>query len=274
VFPFLSSCSEKVNTVSKMLRAENISVQVGEKHLLREVSAEFGPGKINLIIGPNGAGKSTLIRVLSGQLHPHRGHVAVDGKPLSSLPIRALAARRAVLSQHIELPFPLSAEEVVMMGRYPHFIGRPGSHDVTAVEEAMALFEVTHLASRNYQTLSGGEKQRVNFARVLCQVWYPTPETRLLLLDEPLTFLDIHYQFQFMEQLNHLLNQNLIVVGVVHDLNLAARFGHKIVLLKEGRILAQGDRDEVLTKENITAAFQLTPHIHHDPITHHLYLLF
>lgn len=257
-----------------MLSAEHITVQIGEKHLLHEVSAQFNPGKINLIIGPNGAGKSTLIRVLSGQLHPKHGRVVLDGKEISSMPIRTLASRRAVLSQHIELPFPLSAEEVVMMGRYPHFIGRPGSHDVSAVKEAMLLFEVDHLALRNYQTLSGGEKQRVNFARVLCQVWYPSAETRMLLLDEPLTFLDIHYQFQFMEQLNQLLNNNLIVVGVVHDLNLAARFSHKIVLLKEGKILAQGSRDEVLTKQHIAEAFQLVPHIHYDPTTHHLYLLF
>lgn len=257
-----------------MLRAENITVQVGEKHLLHEVSAEFSPGKINLIIGPNGAGKSTLIRVLSGQFHPKHGRVVLDEREISTMPIRVLAARRAVLSQHIELPFPLSAEEVVMMGRYPHFIGRPGSHDVSAVKEAMLLFEVDHLASRNYQTLSGGEKQRVNFARVLCQVWYPSTENRMLLLDEPLTFLDIHYQFQFMEQLNQLLNNNLIVVGVVHDLNLAARFSHKIVLLKEGRILAQGDRDAVLTKENITDAFRLLPNIYKDPETARMYLLF
>ncbi len=257
-----------------MLRAENITVQIGEKHLLHEVSAEFSPGKINLIIGPNGAGKSTLIRVLSGQFHPKHGRVVLDEREISTMPIRVLAARRAVLSQHIELPFPLSAEEVVMMGRYPHFIGRPGSHDVSAVKEAMLLFEVDHLASRNYQTLSGGEKQRVNFARVLCQVWYSSAETRMLLLDEPLTFLDIHYQFQFMEQLNQLLSQNLVIVGVVHDLNLAARFGHKIVLLKDGKVLAHGSRDEVLTKEHIADAFQIMPSVYHDPITRQLYLLF
>ena len=128
-----------------------------------------------------------------------------------------------------------------------------------ACTEAMRFFDVISLAERNYLTLSGGEKQRVHFARVLAQIWFTqNNETRYLLLDEPLTFLDIRYQIQFMQQLQTLLkSQNLVVVGVVHDLNLAARFADTLLLLHEGNMLATGTAREVLTPENIQKAFEL-----------------
>src|SRR6185295_15517836 len=136
----------------------------------------------------------------------------------------------------IEIAFPLKVWEVVMMGRYPHFTTQPGSRDEQAVEEAMRYFEVWPMAERDYITLSGGEKQRVNFARVLSQVWYPQPgQMRYLLLDEPLTFLDVNYQYQFMHKLQALTEKNdLVIVGVVHDLNLAIRFADTVLLLNEG----------------------------------------
>lgn len=258
-----------------MIRAENIVVRIGNTALLQQVDLIFGPGKINLIIGANGAGKSTLIRVLSGQIPPTEGKVCVDDQPIHTLPLRNLARRRAVLSQHIEIPFPLRAREVVMMGRHPHFVGQPGPHDIKAVEEAMQMFDVTPYADRPYQTLSGGEKQRVNFARVLAQIWYAGTESRILLLDEPLTFLDVHFQFQFMHQLKDLLVQkDLTLIGVVHDLNLAARFADHLVLLHEGKVLCQGSREFVLTRENIKTAFQLDPHIHVEPELGLMYLVF
>jgi iron complex transport system ATP-binding protein len=147
------------------------------------------------------------------------------------------------------------------MGRYPHFAGRPAAADERACQEVMRFFEVEGMADRDYLTLSGGEKQRVHFARVLAQIWFPHPgKSRYLFLDEPLTFLDIYYQFEFMEKLRELLkNADLIVVGVVHDLNLAARFADQIVLVHAGKVLARGSKDEVLTPENIKAAFRLEP---------------
>ncbi len=258
-----------------MLRAENISVHIGSAWLLQQIDVTFHPGKINLVIGPNGAGKSTLVRTLSGQLHPNEGKVLLDDQPIRSMPLRELARRRAVLSQHVEIPFPLKAREVVMMGRHPHFVGRPGPHDEKAVDEAMDMFDVSGFADRQYQTLSGGEKQRVNFARVLSQIWFPGSASRYLLLDEPLTFLDVHFQFQFMRQLSALLSQrDLILVGVVHDLNLAARFADHLILLHAGKVLAQGPREFVLTRENIKTAFQLDPHIHYERDQGIMYLVF
>lgn len=258
-----------------MIRAENISVRIGGAELLKQVDVTFQPGKLNLIIGANGAGKSTLIKALSGQLQPTAGRVVLGDHDMHTFTMRSLAKRRAVLSQHVEIPFPLTSREVVMMGRHPHFVGRPGSHDWQAVDEAMGMFDVTSFSDRQYQTLSGGEKQRVNFARVMAQIWYAGKEPRILLLDEPLTFLDVHFQFEFMHQVKKLLSAgDLTVVGVLHDLNLAARFADHIVLLHKGGMLAQGSREMVLTKELLKTAFQLDPYIHHDRESGLLYIAF
>ena len=247
-----------------MIRVENISVKIGKKMLLDNVTASFEPGKMNLIIGPNGAGKSTFVNVLSGQLTPATGTVLYDDVDITKLPAAQLAKNRAVLSQNIQLTFPLNVWEVVMMGGYPHFISKPGDQDDEAVEGSMQLFDIWEMKDRNYMTLSGGEKQRVHFARVLCQLWFPlVGQTRYLMLDEPLTFLDVHYQFEFMRKLETLLaDKNLVVVGVVHDLNLAARFADKIVLLNQGQVLACGSGREVLTKDNVLKAFHLQPIIY------------
>lgn len=249
-----------------MLTAKNITYRIGEKTLLDDVSVNFLPGQLNLIIGPNGAGKSTLIKTICGQLKPQSGTVHYGTTDISKASVAELARMRAVLSQQIDLVFPLTVRDVVMMGRYPHFSGKPGARDEAACEEAMRFFNVQNMAGRNYMTLSGGEKQRVQFARVAVQVWQPVEgNCRYLILDEPLTFLDVHYQFQFMHQVLELLkSDDLVVVGVVHDLNLAAKFAAHIVLLNESKLMTSGNREEVLTKENIRTAYQLDPVIHRE----------
>src|SRR5215831_11110750 len=156
-----------------MLKANNITFRVGDKPLLTDISLSFAAGKLHLIIGPNGAGKSTLIRVLARLLRPQIGSVEYEGSDVNDASEANLAKHRAVLSQAVEVAFPLSVREVVMMGRYPHFGGRPGPADDTIVSELMKFFDVTEFADRDYQTLSGGERQRVNFARVLSQLWRP-----------------------------------------------------------------------------------------------------
>ncbi|MEQ9440108.1 MAG: heme ABC transporter ATP-binding protein [Cyclobacteriaceae bacterium] len=247
-----------------MLKAQDITYTIGQKKLLDHVSVTFEPGKLHLIIGPNGAGKSTLIKVLCNQVLPQKGAVYYGNKEVSSFSKLELARIRAVLSQNIELAFPLSVSEVVMMGRYPHFSVKPAEKDRIACEDAMRFFDVLNMADRNYMTLSGGEKQRVHFARVVAQIWYPIENScRYLILDEPLTFLDVHYQFDFMHKLLDLLqNKDIVIVGVVHDLNLAAKFSDQIVLINKAKILATGSKEKVLTKENIRLAYQLEPVIH------------
>ncbi len=247
-----------------MLSVRNISYAIGAKQLLRDVSVTFAPGKLNLVIGPNGAGKSTLIKAIAGQIKPQTGSITYAGVDIATIPIGQAARMRSVLSQNIDLSFPLTVAEVVMMGRYPHFTGAPAAKDKEACAAAMSFFDVQDMADRDYMTLSGGEKQRVHFARVTAQVWYPAQQgCRYLILDEPLTYLDIRYQFDFMKKVTTLLKSpDLVVVGVVHDLNLAARFADNITLVCDGCILATGSKQETLTKENIQQAYQMTPVIH------------
>jgi iron complex transport system ATP-binding protein len=243
-----------------MLEASDITFRVGAKVLLSEVSVKFKPGGLHLIIGPNGAGKSTLIKVLARLLRPHTGRVEYEGADVGRAGEADLAKRRAVLSQAVEVAFPLSVREVVMMGRHPHFGSRPGPTDEKIVDELMDFFDVTEFAERNYQTLSGGERQRVNFARVLAQLWRAGTSCRYLFLDEPLTFLDIRHQIEFMKKVRAFADApDVVTVGVVHDLNLAARFADQIVLLDHGRVVANGTPAEVLTAEHIRNVFGVEP---------------
>jgi iron complex transport system ATP-binding protein len=256
-----------------MLEARNITFRVGNKELISEFSASFAPGELHLIIGPNGAGKSTIIKILARLLRPQTGKIEYEGVDISQTNEFDLAKRRAVLSQAIEIAFPLTVREVVMMGRYPHFGGRPGQVDELIVDELMEFFEVTEFSDRNYQTLSGGERQRVNFARVLAQLWRGNLDSshersvtstitpcRYLFLDEPLTFLDIRHQIEFMKKVREFARaRDVVTVGVVHDLNLAARFSDQIVLLNHGRIVANGAPAEVLTTDRIMEVFGIKP---------------
>lgn len=247
-----------------MLKAQNLTYAIGQKKLIDDVSVSFQPGKLNLIIGPNGAGKSTLVKILCHQLLPQSGSVFYGDKNINRYSTIELARIRSVLSQNVELAFPLQVSEVVMMGRYPHFDAKPTTRDRQICQEAMDFFDVTDLAERNFLTLSGGEQQRVYFARVAAQIWEPTKGgCRYLILDEPLTFLDVHYQFDFMQKIMELLkSQDLVVIGVVHDLNLAAKFADQIILLHQARVLAAGSKETVLTKEHIETAYQLKPVIY------------
>jgi iron complex transport system ATP-binding protein len=260
-----------------MLEASDITFRVGDKSLIYGVSVAFAPGRLHLVIGPNGAGKSTLIKVLARLLRPQAGRVLYEGADAKDASESELARRRAVLSQAVEVAFPLSVREVVMMGRYPHFGGRPGPSDERIADELMEFFDVTEFAERDYQTLSGGERQRVNFARVLAQLWREgshaahdssapdgSPAThapcRYLFLDEPLTFLDIRHQIEFMKKVRAFTDApDVVTVGVVHDLNLAARFADQIVLLDRGRVVAAGTAAEVLTAARIREVFGVEP---------------
>lgn len=243
-----------------MLEASDITFRVGHKALISDVSLSFAPGRLHLIMGPNGAGKSTLVKVLARLLRPQAGEVRYGGEDVRRASEAALAKCRAVLSQAVEVAFPLAAREVVMMGRHPHFGSRPGPRDEEVVDEVMEFFDVTELSDRDYQTLSGGERQRVNFARVLAQLWSAGPACRFLFLDEPLTFLDIRHQLDFMKKVRAFADApDVVTVGVVHDLNLAARFADQIVLLDHGRVVAAGAPADVLTSDLIRDVFGLEP---------------
>lgn len=249
-----------------MLSVQNIDYKIGNKVLLDNVSVDFHSKKINIIIGPNGAGKSTLIKIICQQLRPNSGTILYDNKNSYQITLSELSRIRAVLSQNIEVAFPITVKEVVMMGRYPHFTSKPSKKDIEACEETMTFFDVLIMADRNYMTLSGGEKQRVQFARVLAQIWYPIENShRYLILDEPLTFLDVYYQYDFMKKINELVKlQDIVVIGVVHDLNIVAKYANQITLMNNGHIIANGNKEDVLSLKNLKDVYQLEPKIYTD----------
>ncbi|HEY7291381.1 MAG TPA: heme ABC transporter ATP-binding protein [Vicinamibacterales bacterium] len=259
-----------------MLTCSDLGYRVGQTTILDCIDAAFEPHRLHLVIGPNGAGKSTLVKLLARLVAPTTGRINYDAVDPGLLDDRTLARRRAVLSQAVEVAFPIPARDLVMMGRYPHFTGRPTATDEEICDEVMQVLDVAALAERSYATLSGGEKQRVNFARVLAQVWRPVDGSgRYLFLDEPLTFLDVQHQLRFMNIVRRFADHpDVTVIGVVHDLNLAARFSDRLLLLDGGRIVASGAPSEVLTPDVVQQVFQVQPVIVTNPISGSPHLIF
>jgi iron complex transport system ATP-binding protein len=235
------------------MQATNLSYRAGPKTLLHNVSITVRPGELLAVVGANGAGKSTLLRLLSGDLKPSTGEVELAGQPLSQWSPAALARRRAVLMQQHTLALAFEVRELVLLGRYPHFGGQPMAHDHAVVAAALELVGLSHLAGREYPTLSGGEQQRAQLARVLAQVW--EAESGFLLLDEPLTGLDLRHQHQTLAVARQLTRRGFGVVAVLHDLNLAAQYADQVLLLHQGRAVASGAPAAVLTPDYIHLSF-------------------
>jgi iron complex transport system ATP-binding protein len=221
-----------------------VSYRVGGTCILDEVSVQFRPGRFNVVLGPNGAGKSTLLRVATGLVTPTSGTVTYDGEPLAAYGALRLARTRAVLSQHVEVAFPLPVADVAMMGRYPHFRRVATPRDREIVDAALALVGMSDRASQPYSTLSGGEQQKVQLARVLAQIWTDDGDDRprFLFLDEPTSSLDVHYQLHLLDVARGLLEGRCTVVAILHDLNVAFRYGDHFVLLDGGRVAWNGER--------------------------------
>ena len=230
--------------------------------VLRGVSLELGAGELVGLIGPNGSGKTTLLRVLSGLLVPNRGKVYLDGQDIRAFDRRQIAQRVAVVPQELVMPFAFSAYEMVMMGRTPHV--RPilgaGPRDRQAVAEKMELTATSVLAERPFSELSGGEKQRVIIAMALAQ------EPVILLLDEPTVHLDINHQVEILELIKRLNRQeSLTVLATMHDLNLAALYFDRLILLDGGQVVANGSPAEVLREESIRQVFQADVQVQEHP---------
>ena len=244
-----------------MIRASGISVFAGGKHLLDNVDVSVRPGRVMALIGPNGAGKSTLISVLAGERRPDRGEVFFDDAPLARTAPLALARRRAVLLQHSSLDFAFTAEEVIELGRLPFAGTQAQLLDDEAIGEAARLAGVLPFLSRSYQTLSGGEKQRVQFARAVAQIWRPqarqSGENRYLILDEPTSALDLRHQRLVFDVARRLAGEGVGVIAAIHDLNLASAYADDVMLLGNGRLLASGDAGSTLTASRLGACFDV-----------------
>ncbi len=229
-------------TVTDQLAVGDIDMRVGSIEILSQVSVHLVPGRLLAVVGPNGAGKSTLLSIMAGSLPPSAGHVVWDGRDLFSVPVEVQARRRSVMTQGDDLAFPFLVEEVVMMGRHPHSQGWPDRHDREVVREALVECEVEHLIGRVYTRCSGGERQRIQLARALVQIWDPDPEERCrwLLLDEPTSALDLAHQHACLQVVRQRMAAGVGVLAVLHHLELAATYADDLLVLDQGRVAAHG----------------------------------
>ncbi|HXB94754.1 MAG TPA: heme ABC transporter ATP-binding protein [Puia sp.] len=249
-----------------MLRIEGLGCQAGGKPILQDISIQFLPGLLHVIVGPNGSGKSTFLKAFGGEWPVATGEVYYDGTSLRQLSKTELSRRRAVMSQLPELHFPFRVDDIVMMGRYPHYSFSPSRHDTAACHSAMDLLSVLPLADRDYLTLSGGERQRVQFARALTQIWDPPGVgCRYLFLDEPVSSLDIRYQHQLLGLVRSLVKEDTVIIAVLHDLNLAVQYADRILFLKEGRVAAEGAAPAIVKPDLIREVFGVEAHILQNP---------
>ncbi|MFC3712289.1 ABC transporter ATP-binding protein [Sphingoaurantiacus capsulatus] len=233
------------------LSVETLGVTLGGRRAVEGVSANFAPGGLVGIIGPNGAGKSTLVRAMLGLVEPSAGDVRLDGAPIAGLRRAEIARLLAYLPQGQVLHWPLAVERVVALGRLPLLtpMSRLAAADLEAVDRAMARADVTHLRGRVATELSGGERARVLLARALAQ------ESSALIVDEPLAALDPGHQIEIMDLLRAQAAAGQLVIAVLHDLSLAARYCDRLLLLDGGRLVADGTPDAVLTPERLAQTF-------------------
>ncbi len=237
-----------------MLRVEKLDVSRGTRSVLQGIDLQLRAGEVFGVLGPNGAGKSTLLGALSGELAVAAGQVLLAERPLAQWPSRERAQRLAVLPQQSSLNFGFRVEEVVAMGRLPHAEGRAA--DLRIVDKALAAADAAHLQGRSYLALSGGERQRVHLARVLAQLW-PGADGRVLLLDEPTSALDPLHQHSTLQAVRGFAERGAAVLVILHDLNLAARYCDRLLLLHEGHAHLQGSVEEVLQPQPLREVFGL-----------------
>lgn len=241
-----------------MLKAHNVSYTIDKSTLLKNISLEFKPNEITVIMGQNGAGKSTLLKLLAGSLKASEGEITILDKNILQYNEIELAKTRAVLSQHYDISFPVQVKDIVMMGRYPHFKSEPSNEDHEIINSALTMMGINNLKERYYDSLSGGEAQKVQMARVLSQIWINcNHESRILFLDEPVSQLDIQYQYFLMQVARNFTKENITVIAVLHDLNLALAYADNIVFLKKGGLIKNYSSINEIDKEIVNKVFDI-----------------
>jgi iron complex transport system ATP-binding protein len=250
------------NNKKELLQVDRFNFKINDIQILKDVSFYARKGEFIALIGPNGAGKTTLLKCING-INKGSGSIKINGRKLSSMTKKEVAAKVAMLHQDTTVAFPFSAIDIVMTGRY-HMLGRlkpETERDYKAVRRYMEYTDTLRFENRLINTLSGGERQRVLFTKVLAQ------ETELILLDEPSASLDIAHEEQIFKYCEQLCNKGKTVIAAVHDLKTAVRFCSRLILMKDGRIIADGVPDEVITKKNLSEAYGVNALVYKNRIT-------
>ena len=232
------------------IKAENINITLEKNNILKDINIEVDNKEVVGIIGPNGSGKSTFLKCIYRVLKPSDGAILLDKVDIKDMTVKESSKRLAVLSQHNNYNFDFTVKDIVLMGRSPHkrFMERDNKEDYAIVNDALKKVEMLEFKDRCFQSLSGGEQQRVILARALAQ------QPQCLILDEPTNHLDIKYQLQLMRIVKSL---NIEVIAAIHDLNIAAMYCDKIYVLKDGKIVKFGKTNEVLTKKLIKDVYEV-----------------
>ncbi|MFP4154997.1 MAG: heme ABC transporter ATP-binding protein [Halothiobacillaceae bacterium] len=255
------------------LVARSVSLRRGGRAVVSGVDLALRGGEVVGILGPNGAGKSSLLKLLSGSVTPDEGTVSLEGRPLSRWGRESLARRRAVLPQQLEVAFGFTAWEVALLGRIPHHRGIPSPRDREITQAAMAEVDAEALAGQRYPTLSGGERARVQLARVLAQVWSESPRGEVLLLDEPSAPMDVSHQLRLSGQLRALAARGYAVAVIVHDLNLAAATCDRVLFMRQGKALHFGPPAQVFSPKVLQEVFDVRAEVTHPDARPHVRLL-
>ncbi|MFH1379529.1 MAG: ABC transporter ATP-binding protein [bacterium] len=254
----------------EILDVEHISGGYNQEIILQDISFNVIQGEFIGIIGPNGSGKSTLLKTISRVLVPQHGTITFEGKNIYTINLKEFCRKVANVSQNIQIEFPYTIEEIVLMGRIPHLnrLQITRVQDLHACEQAMIFTDIMHLKTKRIDQISSGERQRVFMAKALAQ------EPVLMLLDEPTSHLDIGHQVQILNLLKKLNKKNKVtIVVVLHDLNLASEYCERLILLDQGKIHSSGKPDEVLTYQNIESVYKTIVVVNKNPISSKPYVL-
>jgi len=247
-----------------MLEVNDLNFNFGKENILKHISLNIDKGCFYSIIGPNGSGKTTLLRNISRVLHPVKNTVFINKGDISDLNQKEVAKIMAVVPQNTNIDFDFTALDIVMMGRAPHLrrFESENEKDLKKVKEAMEITNTWNLREKNINHLSGGERQRVIVARAIAQ------DTEVILLDEPVSNLDLYHQVEVMNTVKTLVeNRNIIVVAVLHDLNLASNYSDHIFLMSNGKLICEGTSEEVITEENINKVYKVKVSLTENPFT-------
>lgn len=251
------------------IELQALSISIDKKILLDSIDLTIKPNELSILIGPNGAGKSTLLKACSGDMVPSGGDIAINKKSIAAFTPLELAKTRAVMTQSYQMGFGFTVMEVVSMGcfNYEEAISQSQKRDV--IHDVMRFMDIEHLAERHFLTLSGGEQQRTQLARVLAQLWFPyeQEEARYLFLDEPTSSLDVFHQYHVLSLAKELTKRNIGVLAVIHDLSLAASFADQLVLLNNGKMVTKGRPESVLQRSHLESVYGIKAEYYHHSLS-------